>query len=181
VSAYIKETGDFGILAEPVPFNNDPNDVAPLFEHLKRSFHHVLENLRPHGLPLIGRADWNDCLNLNCFSETPDESFQTTGNKTGRNAESVFSAGMFVGVAPDYAYLAAHFGQEAEAKLAREAEICYAMIACATDYDCWHESEESVTVEMVIGNLSANVANAPKISPDYLQHRLIPSGYQTWI
>jgi len=50
-----------------------------------------------------------------------------------------------------------------EAKLAREAELCYAMVACATDYDCWHESEESVTVEMVIGNLSANVANAQRI------------------
>jgi 5'-methylthioadenosine phosphorylase len=50
-----------------------------------------------------------------------------------------------------------------EAKLAREAELCYATIACATDYDCWHESEESVTVEMVIGHLSANVANAQRI------------------
>ncbi len=50
-----------------------------------------------------------------------------------------------------------------EAKLAREAELCYAVIACATDYDCWHETEESVTVEMVIGNLSANVANAQRI------------------
>jgi 5'-methylthioadenosine phosphorylase len=50
-----------------------------------------------------------------------------------------------------------------EAKLAREAELCYAMVACATDYDCWHESEESVTVEMVVGNLSANVANAQRI------------------
>ena len=66
----------------------------------------MLNNLGPHGLPLIGRADWNDCLNLNCFSETPDESFQTTGNRTGRTAESVFIAGMFVGIAPDYAYLA---------------------------------------------------------------------------
>jgi cellobiose phosphorylase len=119
VSAYIKETGDFGILDQQVPFDNDPKNVATLFEHLKRSFHHVLENLGPHGLPLIGRADWNDCLNLNCFSETPDESFQTTGNKTGRTAESVFIAGMFVGVAPDYAYLAGHVGQQAEAQLAR--------------------------------------------------------------
>ncbi len=50
-----------------------------------------------------------------------------------------------------------------EAKMAREAELCYAVIACATDYDCWRESEESVTVEMVIGNLSANVANAQRI------------------
>ena len=119
VAAYIKETGDFDILKEEVPFDNDPKNVATLFEHLRRSFHHVLENLGPHGLPLIGRADWNDCLNLNCFSETPDESFQTTGNKTGRTAESVFIAGMFVGAAPDYAYLAERTGHAEEAKRAR--------------------------------------------------------------
>jgi cellobiose phosphorylase len=123
VAAYIRETGDFDVLKERVPFDNDPRTAAPLFEHLKRSFHHVLANLGPHGLPLIGRADWNDCLNLNCFSETPDESFQTTGNRTGRTAESVFIAGMFVGVAPDYAYLASRMGVEGEATLARaEAE-----------------------------------------------------------
>jgi cellobiose phosphorylase len=114
VAAYIRETGDFGILRENVPFDNDPKNAATLFEHLKRSFNHVPNNLGPHGLPLIGRADWNDCLNLNCFSETPDESFQTTGNRTGRTAESIFIAGMFVGVAPDYAYLARHFGDVAE-------------------------------------------------------------------
>jgi 5'-methylthioadenosine phosphorylase len=50
-----------------------------------------------------------------------------------------------------------------EAKLAREAELCYATIACATDYDCWHESEASVTVEMVVANLGANIANAQRI------------------
>lgn len=53
-----------------------------------------------------------------------------------------------------------------EAKLAREAELCYATIACATDYDCWHEAKESVTVEMVINNLGANVANAQRILRD---------------
>jgi cellobiose phosphorylase len=119
VAAYIKETGDFDILKERVPFDNDPKNVGSLFEHLKRSFHHVLENLGPHGLPLIGRADWNDCLNLNCFSETPDEPYQTTGNRTGRTAESVFIAGMFVGVAPDYAYLSERMGEGEEARLAR--------------------------------------------------------------
>src|SRR6266700_1372285 len=53
-----------------------------------------------------------------------------------------------------------------EAKLAREAELCYATIACATDYDCWHETEESVTVELVLGNLNANVTNAQRILLD---------------
>jgi cellobiose phosphorylase len=110
VSAYVKETGDFDVLKELVPFDNQPADVAPLFEHLKRAFHHVLSRLGPHGLPLIGRADWNDCLNLNCFSETPDESFQTTGNRSGRTAESVFIAGMFVAIAADYTYLAKRSG-----------------------------------------------------------------------
>ena len=93
---YIKETGDWSILDEMVPFDNDESYKATLFEHLKRSFYHVVHNLGPHKLPLIGRADWNDCLNLNCFSETPGEAFQTTENKEGGVAESVFIAGMFV-------------------------------------------------------------------------------------
>jgi cellobiose phosphorylase len=95
-TAYIKETGDFSILDEPVPFDNDDRVAQPHFEHLKRSFYHTVHNLGPHGLPLIGRADWNDCLNLNCFSTDPDESFQTTGNRTGRTAESLMIAGQFV-------------------------------------------------------------------------------------
>jgi cellobiose phosphorylase len=119
VAAYVKETGDLEILKEPVAFDNDPKDVAPLFEHLKRSFHHVLRNLGPHGLPLIGRADWNDCLNLNCFSETPDEPYQTTANREGRTAESVFIAGLFVHAGPDYADLAERMGFADEAAEAR--------------------------------------------------------------
>jgi cellobiose phosphorylase len=119
-AGYIKETGDLAILHESVPFDNDANNAATLFEHLKRSFHHVLHNLGPHGLPLIGRADWNDCLNLNCFSETPGESFQTTSNRSGRTAESVFIAGLFVSAAPEYAALADALGFHDEAKLARE-------------------------------------------------------------
>jgi cellobiose phosphorylase len=119
-AAYVKESGDLSVLKETVPFDNDPNDTASLFEHLRRSFHHVLHNLGPHGLPLIGRADWNDCLNLNCFSDTPGESFQTTGNRVGRTAESVFIAGLFVHVAPDYAALAEAAGFADEARAARE-------------------------------------------------------------
>lgn len=51
----------------------------------------------------------------------------------------------------------------AEAKLAREAEICYSTLAAVTDYDCWHPSHESVTVGMVIENLRKNIENAKKI------------------
>lgn len=120
VAGYIKETGDLAILDEQVPFDNDPDHRASLLEHLKLSFNHVLENLGPHGLPLIGRADWNDCLNLNCFSETPDESYQTTQNRAGRTAESVLIAGMFVFIGPEYAALCEEKGLAEEARRARD-------------------------------------------------------------
>ena len=107
--AYIRETGDFGILNEPVPFDNQPGTEVSLLEHLKISFQHVTDNLGPHGLPLIGRADWNDCLNLNCFSDNPDESFQTTENKTeGSKAESLMIAGLFVAEGKDFVELLSH-------------------------------------------------------------------------
>ena len=107
--AYIRETGDFGILQEPVPFDNQPGTEVSLLEHLKISFRHVTDNLGPHGLPLIGRADWNDCLNLNCFSDNPDESFQTTENKTeGSKAESLMIAGLFVAEGKDFVELLSH-------------------------------------------------------------------------
>ncbi len=96
VSAYLKETGDWSILDEPVPFDNKPGSEAALYEHLQRSMKYTIDRLGSHGLPLIGRADWNDCLNLNCFSDTPGQSFQTTTNKDGTVAESVFIAGMYV-------------------------------------------------------------------------------------
>ena len=105
-AAYIKETGDFSILDEPVPFDNVPGSEKSLLEHLQISFEHVVNNLGPHGLPLIGRADWNDCLNLNCFSNDPNESFQTTENKTsGSKAESLMIAGQFVFCGKQYAEL----------------------------------------------------------------------------
>ena len=114
--AYIKETGDFGILDEPVPFDNKPGSEVSLMEHLRISFDHVVNNLGPHMLPLIGRADWNDCLNLNCFSWDPDESFQTTENKTeGSKAESVMIAGLFVVCGRDYVELCRQRGLEQEA------------------------------------------------------------------
>ncbi|MBR6932653.1 MAG: glycosyl transferase [Bacteroidales bacterium] len=104
--AYLRETGDFGILEVPVPFDNRPGTEKSLLEHLQVSFDHVTRNLGPHGLPLIGRADWNDCLNLNCFSDNPDESFQTTENRTeGSRAESLMIAGLFVVEGKDFAEL----------------------------------------------------------------------------
>jgi len=121
-AAYIKETGDESILDEMVPFNCDESKKDTLFEHLRRSFYHVVNNKGPHRLPLIGRADWNDCLNLNCFSMTPDESFQTYGDPDGRVAESVFIAGMFVYIGPEYVELCKRRGLLDEAEAA-EVEI----------------------------------------------------------
>jgi len=112
VGAYLKETGDWSILDEPVPYDNEAGSEQPLFEHLRRSFQYTLERLGPHGLPLIGRADWNDCLNLNCFSDTPGQSFQTTTNKEGKVAESVFIAGLFVLAGQELAAIARHRGLE---------------------------------------------------------------------
>jgi cellobiose phosphorylase len=118
--SYIKETGDFGILDEQVPFDNDESLARSLFDHLTISFEHVVNNLGPHGLPLIGRADWNDCLNLNCFSKDPNESFQTTENKTvGSKAESLMIAGLFVCYGRDYIELCKVLGKEEEAARAR--------------------------------------------------------------
>jgi len=113
---YIKETGDFSILAEMVPYDNDESKAQPLLDHINRSFSHVVNNLGPHGLPLIGRADWNDCLNLNCFSTNPDDSFQTTENKSGGVAESMMIAGMFVLYGNDYADLLNQLGRNADAQ-----------------------------------------------------------------
>jgi cellobiose phosphorylase len=117
-SSYIKETGDWSILDELVPYDNDETKATSLFEHLKRSFYHVVNNLGPHHLPLIGRADWNDCLNLNCFSKNPDESFQTTENKKGGVAESIFIGGMFVLYGREFAEICRRRGELEEAELA---------------------------------------------------------------
>ena len=128
VSAYIKETGDMSILSEQVDFDNDPSLAAPLYEHLRCSFHYTATHCGPHGLPLIGRADWNDCLNLNCFSDTPGESFQTVTNNDTGIAESVFVAGMYVYVADDYAKISELVGETEEAAFVRKEKA--RMIEC---------------------------------------------------
>lgn len=120
VVSYIKETGDFTILDEMVPFDNDMSLAKTMFDHLTISFNHVINNLGPHGLPLIGRADWNDCLNLNCFSNDPNDSFQTTENNTeGSKAESLMIAGLFVVYGRDYIELCKVLGKDAEAARAQ--------------------------------------------------------------
>ena len=121
--AYLRETGDWSILDESVAFDCDMTVAQPLMEHLRRSFNYTVTHLGPHKLPLIGRADWNDCLNLNCFSEHPGESFQTTGPSEGPVAESVFIAGMFVKYGRAYADICRHL------ELTEEAAECDRQIA----------------------------------------------------
>ena len=130
VAAYIKETGDKSILDEVVPYENDDSKAASMLDHMKRAFNHVVKKVGPHGLPLSGRADWNDCLNLSCFSDKPGESFQTYNNKEmfkdppfySQIAESVMIAGMFCFIGPEYAAMCRLMGDEEEAKRA-DAEV----------------------------------------------------------
>ena len=121
VAAYMKETDDWAILDALVPYDNKPGSETPLYEHLERSLKYTLDRLGPHGLPLIGRADWNDCLNLNCFSDTPGQSFQTTTNKDGKVAESIFIAGLFVLAAKELADIAERRGKNSYATECRRA------------------------------------------------------------
>ena len=133
--AYLRETGDWSILNEPVPFDTQPGTEQPLLEHLRRSFRYTVTHLGPHGLPLIGRADWNDCLNLNCFSAHPGESFQTTGPSEGPVAESVFIAGMFVKYGRAWADICRHQSLTAEADEAETAVAAMERTALDAGWD----------------------------------------------
>ena len=115
VSAYIKETGDWSILDEMVPYDNDMSVAQPM--------------LGPHGLPLAMRADWNDCINLSCYSDTPGESFQTYTNPKfkaeggySKVAESAFVGALFTYAGPNYVQILNHLGKTDEAAKA-QAEI----------------------------------------------------------
>ncbi|MBL8089401.1 MAG: glycosyl transferase [Anaerolineales bacterium] len=135
VSAYLKETGDWGILNEAVPYDNQAGSEEPLYCHLERSIQYTLDRLGSHGLPLIGRADWNDCLNLNCFSDTPGQSFQTTTNKDGKVAESVFIAGLFVLATKEMAELVDNYLQVATVNI-KPANF-YREAACEMEKAVW--------------------------------------------
>ena len=135
VGNYIRESGDTQFLNEMVPFDNSDSEKATLFEHLFLSYHYIINHKGPHGLPLIGRADWNDCLNLNCFSKEPNDSFQTCTNKDGTRAESVMIAQMFVFVTPDYAAMCRLMGQEEEAAFAEEQAAIMEQTICEYGWD----------------------------------------------
>ena len=135
IGNYIRETGDINFLNEMVPFDNNENDKATMFEHLRRAYHYIIEHKGPHNLPLIGRADWNDCLNLNCFSKEPNDSFQTCTNKDGTRAESVMIAQMFVFVTPDYSAICRILGLDDEAIFADEQAKLMEQEICKSGWD----------------------------------------------
>lgn len=123
-SAYLKETGDFTILSENIGFADQENKQGSLMEHLQVSLEYTLNNLGPNELPLIGHADWNDCLNLNCFSEEPNESFQTAPHRTdGKTAESLMIAGLFLVASTEYADLCEFIGETNQANKAKQAYV----------------------------------------------------------
>jgi cellobiose phosphorylase len=110
-AAYLKETGDWTLLEASVPYDNQPGSETSFYEHLRRAVQYTVDNLGPHDLPLIGHADWNDCLNLNTFSEKPGQSFQVLQSQDGKTAESVFIAGLFVLAAEELAAIAYRHGK----------------------------------------------------------------------
>lgn len=134
-AAYLKETGDWQILDEMVPFDNQPGTGEPFYVHLQKSISYTVARLGPHGLPLIGRADWNDCLNLNCFSSTPGQSFQTTTNKDGKIAESVFIAGLFVLASGEMEEIARRLGENEESQNYNKLKIKMGSTIQATGWD----------------------------------------------
>ena len=140
-AAYIKETGDYSILDEMVPYRNDEKLAQTMMHHLQQSFYRVVNNVGPHGLPLSMRADWNDCLNLSCFSNTPGESFQTwTSPKYGDDkyskvAESLFVATLFTYAGPEYVALCKHQGLNDKAEAAQAEIDKMKNLICEYGYD----------------------------------------------
>jgi cellobiose phosphorylase len=117
VASYLKETNDFTILNEKIGYADKENSAASLLDHLHLSLKYTLDHRGPHGLPLIGHADWNDCLNLNCYSTTPGESFQLAGHiENDKVAESVMIAGLFCKACDEMAKILQNIDQDENAK-----------------------------------------------------------------
>ena len=134
VASYIKETGDLSILKEPCGYADQPAGKADLLHHLETSIAYTMAKRGPHGLPLIGHADWNDCLNLNCFSTEPNESFQCAGDVKGSKAESVMIAGLFLYASREMAGLYDYMGKGADAGRMR---AHYATMLKAVEEQAW--------------------------------------------
>jgi cellobiose phosphorylase len=195
-AAYIKESGDWSILDEQVQYENEPGTESPLYEHLQRSIQYTLDRLGPNNLPLIGRADWNDCLNLNCFSDTPGQSFQTTTNKEGKVAESVFIAGLFVLACQEMAGLASHCGDQAERDKVQKAAAEMEQTVWAAGWDGeWfrrayddfghvlgskENTEGQIFIEpqgiCIMGGLGVENGNALKALDSVAEHLATPHG-----
>lgn len=135
VAAYLKETGDRSILDELVRWDNADGSETPLHDHLRRSIDYTLARLGPHGLPLIGKADWNDCLNLNAFSDSPGTSFQAAAHREGGVAESVLIAALFVAAAREWAAIARLRDDAAEAARVEAAATAMAATIDAHGWD----------------------------------------------
>ena len=196
VAAYIKESGDWAILDEPVQYENEPGTESPLYEHLQRSIQYTLDRLGPNNLPLIGRADWNDCLNLNCFSDTPGQSFQTTTNKDGKVAESVFIAGLFVLACQEMVGIAEHRNDQAEIAKVQKAAAEMERTVWATGWDAeWfrrayddyghvlgskENAEGKIFIEpqgiCVMAGLGVDNGNAVKALDSVREHLATPHG-----
>ncbi len=112
--AYLAETGDYSVLNEKIAYNSSDTLNGSLLEHLEHAYQYTLDHLGPHGLPLIGHADWNDCLNLNCFSKEPGQSFQCFEGKDTGVAESIFIAAMFVKYGQEYSEILRHINKPYE-------------------------------------------------------------------
>jgi cellobiose phosphorylase len=135
--AYVKETGDRTVLDENIGFADQADDSksGTLLEHLELSLQYCMKNRGPHGLPLIGHADWNDCLNLNCFSTEPNESFQLAGHGTDDQvAESLMIAGLFCYAADELREL---YGFLEDAAKAEWSQSLYAEMSAAIDQHGW--------------------------------------------
>ncbi|NQU39658.1 MAG: glycosyl transferase [Lentisphaerae bacterium] len=132
--SYIKETGDFSILEAPAGYADRPVAGTDLLHHLETSIAYTMKKRGPHGLPLIGHADWNDCLNLNCFSTEPNESFQTAGDVRDSKAESVMIAGLFLYASREMAGLYRAQDREPDA---RRMEAHYADMLKSIETTAW--------------------------------------------
>jgi len=111
--AYIKETGDFSILEENIGYADQTEKDGTLMDHLHLCIEFTQDHLGPHELPQIGHADWNDCLNLNCFSTEPSESFQLAFHDGDTStAESLMIAGLFLNAAAELKQLCEATGQK---------------------------------------------------------------------